>query len=135
MREYERWMRQALRDLEAAEADMERGFFEWACFKAQQAAEKAVKALLRAHGVVRGGHSVLKLLDVAREGLGVEAPGDVREAAAELDHYYIPPRCPDAYAEGSPFEYYTEEMARRAINLARRVLTWVEEVWRGLQRR
>jgi len=39
------WFKQAQRDLESAKAQMEDGFFEWTCFIAQQAAEKAVKAV------------------------------------------------------------------------------------------
>ncbi len=39
------WYKQALRDLEHAENDLKNGFYEWACFSSQQAAEKAVKTL------------------------------------------------------------------------------------------
>jgi len=38
-------MRQALRDLSKAELSAKEGYHEWVCFIAQQAAEKAVKAL------------------------------------------------------------------------------------------
>ncbi len=37
------WMRQAEKDLENARWEKEGGYFEWACFVAQQAAEKAIK--------------------------------------------------------------------------------------------
>jgi len=50
--EAERWLAQALRDLEASKNSARSGFHEWACFQAQQAAEKAVKALF--HGLGRG---------------------------------------------------------------------------------
>lgn len=43
---YEDWMRQARRDLRHARNSLESEDYEWACFAAQQAAEKAVKALL-----------------------------------------------------------------------------------------
>jgi len=131
-REFERWIRQAIRNLESAKRDAGEGFYEWACFKAQQAAELAVRALLRAFGVLRGGHSVLKLLEVVAGELRVSVPREVLEAAAELDHYYIPPRYPDAYDEGSPYEYYTAEMANRAISHAEKVINWVLETWRAL---
>lgn len=39
------WFRQAERDLEQAEDSRRAERHEWACFAAQQAAEKAVKAL------------------------------------------------------------------------------------------
>jgi len=38
-------MKQALKDLSHARLSLENGDFEWACFAAQQAGEKAVKAL------------------------------------------------------------------------------------------
>jgi HEPN domain-containing protein len=38
------WLEQALRDLAQAEDSRKAGRHEWACFAAQQAAEKAVKA-------------------------------------------------------------------------------------------
>jgi len=58
---------------------------------------------------------VLKLIEAAERELSLEAPGDVNEAA-ELDYFYIPPRYPDVYDEDSPFEYFTESMARRRWN-------------------
>ena len=39
------WLNQAQRDLEQAEDSRRAGRHEWACFAAQQSAEKAVKAL------------------------------------------------------------------------------------------
>lgn len=44
-------IRQARRDLESARAQERDGFFEWSCFIAQQAAEKAVKTALQ-RGIV-----------------------------------------------------------------------------------
>lgn len=129
VREFDRWYRQAVRNLEAARSDLASGFYEWACFKAQQAAELAVKALLRARGVPRGGHSVLKLLEIAEAELGLQVPQELKEAAAELDNMYIPPRYPDAFAEGSPYEFFTKAMAERAMANAERILRWAAEAW------
>lgn len=39
------WMNQAEGDLQHAKSDVQGGYYEWACFSAQQAAEKAVKAV------------------------------------------------------------------------------------------
>ena len=41
----EDWLRQASRDLQLTREALAGGIFEWAAFAAQQAAEKAVKAL------------------------------------------------------------------------------------------
>jgi Uncharacterized conserved protein related to C-terminal domain of eukaryotic chaperone, SACSIN len=57
------WFRQSLRDLELAERIMDAGYYEWACFVAQQAAEKAVKALYQHLGMEVWGHSVSRMLE------------------------------------------------------------------------
>ncbi|MGH2520820.1 MAG: HEPN domain-containing protein, partial [Chloroflexota bacterium] len=51
------WFRQAERDLEQAVASQTDGRHEWACFAAQQAAEKAVKALHLHLGEDAWGHT------------------------------------------------------------------------------
>ena len=56
------WMGEAVGDLEHARSDRERGFYNWACFSAQQAAEKAVKAVFQKMGAEAWGHSVADLL-------------------------------------------------------------------------
>ncbi|MDD3647466.1 MAG: HEPN domain-containing protein [Candidatus Dojkabacteria bacterium] len=40
------WLEQASYDLEAAEVSKNSAFYEWACFQAEQSAEKALKAVL-----------------------------------------------------------------------------------------
>ncbi len=50
------WFRQALRDLDQADESRRTGRHEWACFAAEQAAEKAVKALHLHLGQEAWGH-------------------------------------------------------------------------------
>lgn len=50
MNRYRDWFEQAERDLERESIDIKYEFWEWACFTAQQAAEKATKALLMERG-------------------------------------------------------------------------------------
>ena len=114
------WLDQATGDLEHARSDRERGFYEWACFSAQQAAEKAVKAVLQKMGAEAWGHSVADLL----EELGRHhplAPGLV-EGALELDKAYIPTRCPNAHPSGSPRQRYTGQEADRLIGYAEAIV-------------
>ncbi|MCX8035179.1 MAG: HEPN domain-containing protein [Candidatus Dojkabacteria bacterium] len=47
---YKVWMEQATFDLAAAHISLNNSFFEWSCFQSQQAAEKALKALIAYHG-------------------------------------------------------------------------------------
>ncbi len=60
--EFERWMEQASDTLNSARQDHSNKTYNWCCFKAQQAAEYAVKALLKGLGVSTYGHSIVKLL-------------------------------------------------------------------------
>ena len=123
--EYERWMEAARRTLDSARGDHERGDYNWACFKAQQAAEMAVKALLNGIGTPRRGRSVTLLLRFLGS-LGVDVPDDVAGRGALLDKYYIPARYPDAWSEGPPHIYFTERESLEAIECASKLLGWVE---------
>jgi HEPN domain-containing protein len=120
--EWQRYRRQAVHSLDSAERDLAGGDFDWACFKAQQAAELAVKGYLRAGIEYVTGHSVLKLLTY----FGEEPPGEVVRCSKELDKVYIPSRYPDAYDSGSPMDYYDETAARTSIDCARRILEWLD---------
>lgn len=120
----EDWYRQARRDLEHARHALEDKEFEWACFAANQAAEKALKALYQAAGADAWGHSVFALL----ENLPPDFPADatLKDLAKELDKHYIPPRYPNAYPQGAPYDYYTKAEADRAIAIAERILGFCE---------
>lgn len=52
------WIDEAEGDLNHAKNDMEGKFYNWACFSAQQSAEKAVKAAFQKMGTEAWGHSV-----------------------------------------------------------------------------
>jgi len=131
--EFLRWIESAKRTLTSAEGDSERGDYNWTCFKAQQAAEMAVKALLHGLGLPTYGHSVSRLLsDLASREVSVSS--DLMRSAQVLDRYYVPTRYPNAWAEGAPHEYFAQEDARDALSLAGKVLEWVEELWRYLEK-
>jgi len=57
------WLRQAIKDLEHAKKSIKFGDYEWACFAAQQAAGKAVKALYQKLGIEIWGHSISRMLN------------------------------------------------------------------------
>jgi len=85
MQEAERWLRQGERDLVSARNSCRSGDFEWACFQAQQSAEKALKSLLYARGLRKIlTHSVYEL---TRE-VGAFEPSFPAGAKA-LDSAYI----------------------------------------------
>jgi len=66
-------------------SDLEHGFYEWACFSAQQGADKAVKAVFQKLGAEAWGHSVP---DLPKElGQRRPVPEDLVDAALELDMF------------------------------------------------
>lgn len=131
-REYERWMRSSRKTLSSAMADAGREDFNWACFKCQQAAEFAIKALLRGLGLHSYGHSLSRLLTVVKENIG-PIREEIMAAAKTLDKYYVPTRYPNAWVEGSPEEYYTKRDAEATIRSAEQIMNWVEEKWKSLK--
>ena len=107
------WLRQADRDLKHAKNAVDDGDFEWACFAAEQAAEKAVKAVyehLRGEG---WGHTVSKLLRELPAELGI--PVELGDAALRLDKLYIATRYPNGFESGAPGDFYTRREAEEAI--------------------
>lgn len=124
--EFARWWRQAEQTLHAAQHDAAGGFWNWACFKAEQAAQLAVKGLLRALGVPAFGHSLMRLLDDL-ERIGIAVPESVRKAGRELEREYIPTRYPDTYPSGSPYEFYDADRARALLDACQHVLRFVRK--------
>jgi HEPN domain-containing protein len=114
------WLDEAKGDLEHARNDMQGGFYNWACFSAQQAAEKAIKAVFQRMGAEAWGHSVADLLkELARKQVVSE---DLVDASLELDKAYIPTRYPNAHPSGSPRSRYTKEESRRLIGYAEKIV-------------
>jgi HEPN domain-containing protein len=112
---------QAERDLEQAGASRAEGRHEWACFAAQQAAEKAVKALHLHLGEEAWGHVVARLL--AELPIAVAPP--LIDKAKVLDNFYVGTRYPNGHPEGPPFEHYGEIQSREAIRYAGEILDFV----------
>jgi HEPN domain-containing protein len=114
------WLDQAVRDLDHARHSAGGGFHEWACFCAQQAAEKALKALYQHLAAEAWGHSVKQLL----EGLPprVSVAVDLVDYGRLLDRFYIPTRYPNGFDTGKPADYYTADDSRQAISCAAAVL-------------
>ncbi len=114
------WLSQATRDLEQAEDSRRAGRHGWACFAAQQAAEKAVKALHLHLGQEAWGRVVARLLQELPHTIHV--PGELVEKGRVLDSFYIPPRYPNSHPEGAPFEHYGPLQSEEAIRYAHEIL-------------
>jgi len=117
------WLSQAERDLDQAAESRSSERHEWACFAAQQAAEKAVKALHLHLGQEAWGHVVARLL---RElPASVQLPNGFIEKAQVLDTAYIPSRYPNSHPEGAPFEHYGSLQSDEALRYASEIVEFV----------
>ncbi len=118
------WLRQAEKDLRHARTSVGAGDFEWACFAAQQAAEKALKALCHSLGGECFGHSLLKMMK--------DLPGEIRKTkkllkkAADLDKFYIPTRYPNGFDWGAPMDYFERDDAEKAISDATEIIAFAK---------
>jgi HEPN domain-containing protein len=117
------WLRRARSNLARARAD--RGLpdvlYEDLCFDAQQSVEKCLKALL----VYRKApfpktHAIADLLTLVQRS-GIDVPEEIREAG-ELTEYAVEARYPGLFEDVMHADYV------RALNLAERVLKWVERL-------
>lgn len=114
MNRWRDWWEQGARDLRHARNALDDRDHEWSAFAAQQGAEKALKAVILAHGGQPWGHSLVGLLEsFPRE---VPPTEEVIEAASRLDKHYIPARYPNGLAAGFPGKLYTKGEAEAAIS-------------------
>lgn len=90
--EVQSWVEEARADLKHGEASIKIGDYNWACFATQQAAEKALKALiLHIHGEYPQGHDLVKLYSGVKEDAQLNLrPSDL----SRLSAYYTQARCP-----------------------------------------
>ena len=130
--EASRWLAQVEADLRAAGISASGKSYEWACFQAQQAAEKALKALWLSDGHDPWGHSLLRLVrEHPDSSITADLTTTVSEEAATLDQFYIPTRYPNGLPDLTPHEVYTKTQAERASDAAgvvieriRRLIEW-----------
>ena len=113
------WLNQAEGDLNHSKNARKAGDYDWACFAAQQAAEKAVKGLMLSKGGEGWGHSVMRLLKDLSGVMKISEP--LTRSGMKLDKHYIPTRYPNGFDTGAPKEYYTDEDAEEAIRDAQQI--------------
>jgi HEPN domain-containing protein len=114
------WLRRAKSNLiRARQPKPEDVLWEDLCFDTQQAAEKALKAVLVARRIpFRFVHDIAELLTLL-ENQGIILPEEIK-ASAGLTDYSVESRYP------GPFEPITEEEFEKALQIAEAVVTWAE---------
>jgi HEPN domain-containing protein len=123
------WLRQSEADLSAAGDSIASAHYEWACFLAQQSAEKAVKALYAKRGAEAWGHTITPLLGGIAENSAVSE--ELIDCAKILDKHYIPTRYPNGLDSGAPADFYTLQEAETACGCARKIFDFCARAIRG----
>ena len=125
--EVSNWIAEARADLRHAEASVKIGDYNWACFAAQQATEKALKSLiLHVLGEYPHGHDLVKLYRRIKEYVSISLS---ESSLARLSAYYTQARYPNAGIE-RPSEEITEDQAREAVEIARGVINEISKAIR-----
>lgn len=115
------WLNRSRSNLSRAKSRILEVYLEDLCFDAQQAAEKAIKALLVKKGVAFPYvHDIAHLLDLLEQ-TGVQIPDPVRRAE-DLTRYAVVTRYPGVA------EPVTESHYREAVASAEAVVRWAGEV-------
>lgn len=125
------WLEEAEWDFDNAKLLLQNKRFNTAVFHAQQAAEKAVKALLYFNNLNGWGHSIYSLIEKYKilKNLDLE---DLEKKALSLDKHYITTRYPDALPNITPHKAYSKDEAELAIKQADDIITFVKtEIEKG----
>jgi len=118
---YQKWLKFALDDLSWTKANLREQVWYGACFTAQQAAEKALKAyLISQEKNIKKIHDLRALLE---ECIKIDHSFELlRSACSTLNTYYAPTRYPDI----AEFTNFTKEKAKEAYILAGKIVEFVK---------
>jgi len=119
------WMRQAEADLRHSKNSLSAGDYKWACFSAQQAAEKAVKALFQKLHLDAWGHNVSMLLGSLPPEIPVSQ--ELIDKGKIIDKHYIPARYPNGFESGAPTDFYTRGEAEAAVEIAGEIIEFCKD--------
>jgi HEPN domain-containing protein len=128
--EARRWFQQAYYDLKATRWNIEGGFYDTACFIAQQAAEKALKSILYFTGSRRKALMTHSTVEMVREaGKKINSLVELINEARELDLHYIPSRYPNGIPSGYPHQFYGRKNADQALTAAEKIFNAVRDYY------
>ena len=115
------WLLQAQDDWKFANFGMQNSHFSQVCFIAQQAAEKAIRALAYHRDLEVKGHSITVIANK------LKVNGEIESAGRLLDQYYISARYPDSLPAGAPFQFISHDQAKEALAKSWIVLDFVQK--------
>jgi HEPN domain-containing protein len=119
-----RWLDTAEDDLDSAQILKTERKFAHSCFHAQQAGEKALKAVWYSADADPWGHSIKKLIeDLEKIDAGLfQSMKSLTQAGTVLDRFYVPTRYPNGLPEITPREAFFNEDAEACLESAGAIL-------------
>jgi len=125
------WLEEAKWDFENAKILHRNKRYNTVVFHSQQAAEKALKALLYFNNINGWGHSIFTLLEKYKELKNLDLQ-NLSQYALSLDKHYITTRYPDALPDLAPHNAYNAQEAEKAIEQADKLIEFVKiEIEKG----
>ncbi|MFQ6073903.1 MAG: HEPN domain-containing protein [Candidatus Bathyarchaeia archaeon] len=126
------WLKEAESDLKHAKICLKLESYNWACFAAQQSAEKALKAFIMAFSRKRPlhTHDLIKLFSEAEGKLKLAY--ETTEHLGELSSYYTLARYPNAGLT-RPSVGISKTQTERAIATSEKVLRAVKHAFKRLE--
>lgn len=119
--EAKRWWEQAKSDLKAAQDSITTNHYDWACFQAQQAAEKGLKALL-----LKNGARIRKIHDLVFLAKELELPEEIMGYCRQLARIYAETRYPES-GETIPANKFSPKDGQYFVALGEKILQWLEK--------
>lgn len=121
MDDAKKWLKMSEEDLLWAKASLKENIWRGACFAAQQASEKALKAYLLANG--KSSPKIHDLVSLNNSCMNINADFDaINEYCNFISPYYLSSRYPDI----AEFEEYTQDMANIVVRKASEIIVFVK---------
>ena len=122
---YADWFKQSEADFRHAKMSLDAGQYEWCCFAAQQAAEKALKAVFLKRGCDAWGHTLTTLLGNLPE--ATDLTEELFDCTKALDKHFILTRYPNGFDSGAPTDFYTKSEDDAALRCAEKILEYCKD--------
>ena len=121
-----KWLKQGLHELEMAKRNIEIEGYDVAAFLAHQSVEKLLKSLFAVEG-----KEIPKIHYLDELAKTLNLPDELIDEIIELTVDYTFARYPDV-SEKTPYEEYTEEMAKEKVKIAEKVFEALKDRYKSL---
>lgn len=119
--ETKKWIKRAERDLRTAKNDIKSKDYYATSFWCQQAAEKALKAV-----ILEKKGELIKIHDLVELAKKSDAPEYILQLCKDLTPVYTETRYPD-WGDESEFKKFNKKEAEEDIKITKRIIAWIKK--------